>query len=1445
MIEDPTFAQGWASPRIVDEEADGYFLIPDGPLPPGWSAVTKAEGETVFGRSWPTVRDPNSPTPPRKKCDGMAIYDVGLMAISLTLFDEPLSYLPPRGPKVGFGVTYAERTVYQSGPFSRSNLGNQWLFSWSQYIADNTTQPAANVNMVLNDGNALTFTGFVSSNNTYAVEQKRQGQLTKTSGSSYQCLYPDGSLEFYSQPDSTNGPRRVFLTKRQDPTGNALTLTYDSTNRLVSVTDAIGQVTTLSYGLTGDIYKITKVTDPFGRFATFKYNSSGQLTNITDTIGISSAFTYGNTNEADFISTLTTPYGTTAITNNFININDFNGRRILVTDPLGAQERYEFSEGASGIPASDPANLVPSGLIASGLNSELNARMSFFWDKNTMQAMNGILDYTKARQYVWLRSAANLSTMSSTVESTKQPLEIARVWNNYPGQARTDQEGTIAQPSVVARVLDDGSSQINRFQYNAIGKVIQATDPTNRVTFLIYATNQIDLMSVAQIAAGATNILGQFTYNAQHLPLTAVDAAGQTNFFGYNTYGQLTALTNALNQTFTLSYDTNGYLTNILGSLPGSTTSFSFDGYGRVRTVTDSKGYTITTSYDAADRPTNIFYPDGTYQQIVYNYLDPVLTRDRNGHWTSMTYDPLRHLTDTYDNVGRHVQFSWCGCGSLESITDPMGNVTSWIRDLQGRVQTKVYSDTTQINYAYETNTSRLKSVTDAKSQTTQYQYFIDNNLKQVSYTNAVATPSVAFIYDTNYNRLLTMTDGVGTTTYSYYAVTNGQLGAGKLASVDGPFANDTIAYNYDALGRVTNRAINGVAQQVTYDALGRVTMVTNALGSFTNTYVGTTFEISTNFYPNGQKTVFSYLSTTNDERLQEIWNQNTNGATLSKFDYGYDPEGQITNWTQQADAGTSTAYTYQYDAGKQLLSAVLNSTGVGATVLKQYAYGYDLAGNRTSEQIGSGTNGPVAVSQSSYNNVNQITNRVGGSGAMQFAGRVSKQATVTVGGNAATVNHATTNFTGYANVGLGTNVVPVIAADYSGNSATNKYQLVVTNNGVAKTISYDLNGNETSVVTATSTNSYQWDAANRMVSITGPTNQSQFTYDGLGRRVQIIELTNGVPYATNKFVWCGTELCEQRDPTGATVTKRFFGEGEQISGVNYFFTRDHLGSVREVMNTVGAMQARYDYDPYGRMMVIAGSFTAEFGYAGMYNHAPSGLNLTLYRAYDPDLGRWPNRDPIQEAGGLNLYGYVHNNPINAIDPLGLWNLWSPMTYGVPTGAGTSIWNSLNPFDASTGYSLLAASQSDAAFLDGINPFGNPLANAGLYDPCDSWNKWSRGVGTATGVVEGALGLGAAAFAPEEGTSIFYSGMGAKNAALALAEAGEGSTIFDTAGGELLNGLGVQNQTVWRVASWFYANTTGSEAIVVLGEGGGTAATTLGSVEAPVLAARGIQVLTW
>lgn len=905
-------------------------------------------------------------------------------------------------------------------------------------------------------------------------------------------------------------------------------------------------------------------------------------------------------------------------------------------------------------------------------------------------------------------------------------MESARVWYNYPGQTESDLEGTLDTPTIIARVLDDGTTQAQQYQYNVIGKPTQAVDPAGRTTLYTYASNNIDLLTVAQQVGPTSNILARYTYNSQHLPLTGVDPAGQTNFFGYNTNGQLVAMTNALNNTVFLNYNTNGYLTNIIagflkannhGALTNdalSTNSFTYDGYGRVRTTTDPLGRVITYGYDALDRPTNITYMDGTYQQIVYNYLDPALMRDRNGHWTTMVHDQLRHLTDLYDAIGRHTQWTWCTCGALESITDPNGNVTAWARDLQNRVTAKIFSDLTQINYRYETNSSRLLSVTDAKNQTKLYSYYVDNNLKQVTYSNAVvATATVTCSYDTNYNRILTMVDGTGTNSYSYYAITNGQLGAGMVSSVSNSFIGSLINYSYDALGRGTNRSINSVSEQWTYDALGRVTAFTNALGSFSNWFLGGTPLTTTNFCPNGKKTILSYLSITNDERLAEIWNQKTNSATLSKFDYVYDAIGQMTNWTRQTDTTVTNVHVFTYDPVNQLLSDTVHSNTIAGAILQQYAYGYDAGGNRTTEQIGTGAAGPVSISQSSYNSDNQLTSRTEAGGQMLFAGYLSKQATVMLAGTAATVNHFTTNFFGYSSVTNGTNVVPVIASDYNGNSATNKYQVLVTNNGVAKTITYDLNGNETSVVTGTTTNTYQWDAGDRLVSITGPTNQSLFTYDGLGRRVQIIELTNGVSMSTNKYLWCGLDLCEQRNNTGGTVTRRFFKQGEQISGTNYFYTRDHLGSVREMVDGGGTIQARYDYDPYGRRTKLSGNLDADFGYAGDYYHAISGLCLAFLRPYDSDLGRWLNRDPIGERGGVNLYEYVLNNTLNWLDPFGTcgsevsregkvnWKLFGQSAVGFVVGFGGML---VGIAGAGTGVGVAVAIAS--AYYAGAS-FGN------------------------------------------------------------------------------------------------------------------------------------------
>ena len=192
--------------------------------------------------------------------------------------------------------------------------------------------------------------------------------------------------------------------------------------------------------------------------------------------------------------------------------------------------------------------------------------------------------------------------------------------------------------------------------------------------------------------------------------------------------------------------------------------------------------------------------------------------------------------------------------------------------------------------------------------------------------------------------------------------------------------------------------------------------------------------------------------------------------------------------------------------------------------------------------------------------------------------------------------------------------------------------------------------------------NSYQWDALNRLIKITYPSGAtSNFAYDGLNRRVQILEKnSSGSTTSTYDHIWVGQQIVERRSSNGTTVLNRYFPQGEQQSGSNCYYTRDHLGSVRELISSTGTLVARYSYDPYGKESYIGGTGATAIQYAGMYYHTTSGLNLTKYRAYDPNTGRWLNRDPIGEHGGFNLYRYVSDDPENLNDPLGLQEAFTP-----------------------------------------------------------------------------------------------------------------------------------------------------------------------------------------
>ncbi|MFN9819135.1 MAG: RHS repeat domain-containing protein, partial [Akkermansiaceae bacterium] len=186
----------------------------------------------------------------------------------------------------------------------------------------------------------------------------------------------------------------------------------------------------------------------------------------------------------------------------------------------------------------------------------------------------------------------------------------------------------------------------------------------------------------------------------------------------------------------------------------------------------------------------------------------------------------------------------------------------------------------------------------------------------------------------------------------------------------------------------------------------------------------------------------------------------------------------------------------------------------------------------------------------------------------------------------------------------------------------------------------------------------------------------TEFQYNGLSQRVRVIEKSAANTTISDKrYLWAGgNQPTEERDSSGTTVLKRYFQQGEQIPAAaapldKLFYTKDHLGSIRELTDSNGALQTRYDYDMWGKRVKLSGTLDTEVGYTGHHHHAKSGLVLTWYRVYDAEVGRWLSPDPLESvtgemaellAEGSNLYGYGPNNPINGYDPDGL--LWWPIT---------------------------------------------------------------------------------------------------------------------------------------------------------------------------------------
>jgi RHS repeat-associated protein len=239
----------------------------------------------------------------------------------------------------------------------------------------------------------------------------------------------------------------------------------------------------------------------------------------------------------------------------------------------------------------------------------------------------------------------------------------------------------------------------------------------------------------------------------------------------------------------------------------------------------------------------------------------------------------------------------------------------------------------------------------------------------------------------------------------------------------------------------------------------------------------------------------------------------------------------------------------------------------------------------------------------------------------------------------------------------------------------------------------------------------------------------------------------------------------------------------QTVSGT-YRIVTDHLGSPRVVVDaSTGAVVQRMGFDEWGQVTYDSNPGFQPFGFAGGLYDRDTGLVRFGRRDYDPQTGRWTNKDPVRFSGGLNLYAYVENSPLNYIDPtgealvlapavagaawggaLGFAAAWAAgergrgLAYAVAVGMATGA---LGGFTFGASFGAMTAS---GAFVGGVAGWlGSALGGGGFGAQAGSFLGGAYG-----GAIAGMLGYGGGAFAAAVGA------MNAAAAAWAGALAGQG-----------------------------------------------------------------------
>ena len=451
----------------------------------------------------------------------------------------------------------------------------------------------------------------------------------------------------------------------------------------------------------------------------------------------------------------------------------------------------------------------------------------------------------------------------------------------------------------------------------------------------------------------------------------------------------------------------------------------------------------------------------------------------------------------------------------------------------------------------------------------------------------------------------------------------------------------------YDAQRQVVGTKYGDGAQDIVYvrDAYGRIVSESNAVasavcslaasGTATNeawTVGGDALEIVRSLDPQDRPDGLAVPSSGYSLRraYADDGNVESISGALAVVEYVYTPDRLDAGYTLTLSNGVAFAHGLARDGFRRSLVTGVASSVDGAAV-EDFDYSHDALGRpvmRNGDTFGYNARGEVVFATVGRNVEAHGYDGIGNSTIAAFNGAT----------NACTAN------------GL------------------NQYASIVCASAspCGTTVEYDLDGNTTQCGDWT----YTYDAANRLktVSSNDVLLVTNF-YDAKGRRVRKV-----TPESATTFFYDGWNLIEERvaDANGtASAIHYYWGKDLSetlqaaggvggllyltVDGAVYVPFYDGNGNVVRYLDANGSTVAQYTYDAFGRTISQTGSFAHVFRHRFSTKYFDSETSLYYYghRFYSPVLRRWLTRDPIEEDGGLNLYGFCGNNAVNRFDSLG------------------------------------------------------------------------------------------------------------------------------------------------------------------------------------------------